>query len=488
MIRGVIGFAVLALLAACAPVRPVSAPPDDLDAIEAALHRHIEVLASDEFGGRAPGTEGETQTLRYLAREWQAAGLDSGTNDPSNPWFAPVELATSPPATGTVEFHRGERTVVLPREAVTVLSSETRDLVERAPMLFLGSGAVLDPTAIAGHAPVLTLDDPGAFGRIEQLAAAGAAAVVVIAARADLAPIVAARNAGGYRLAGDERSLAPIVLVELEAAMAQPGVAALVTQLRDADAAQGGTFSLPFSVSLDTRSRVSQVKTHNLIARLPGRDPRAGAVLLLAHWDHFGTCGEEGDADRICNGAVDNASGLAVLTELARLLAQGPQLDRDVYFLATTAEEWGLLGAYAFTRDPPLPLDTIVAAFNLDTSALAARDAPVAIVGAGLGPLDGEVEAIIAAQGRRVGGRDLAPLYARRQDGWALVQSDVPALMVSSSFADSTLLSEFERTRYHRADDELEGIELGGAAQDLLLHLALVRHFGSVALHPGARE
>ena len=76
-------------------------------------------------------------------------------------------------------------------------------------------------------------------------------------------------------------------------------------------------------------------------------------MLLLAHWDHFGRCAAAPAEDQICNGAVDNASGVAVLTEVARRLVKGPQPDRDIYFLATTAEEIGFLGAEAFAEDPP---------------------------------------------------------------------------------------------------------------------------------------
>ncbi|MFX8425972.1 M20/M25/M40 family metallo-hydrolase, partial [Acinetobacter baumannii] len=72
----------------------------------------------------------------------------------------------------------------------------------------------------------------------------------------------------------------------------------------------------------------------------------------------------------ICNGAVDNASGLAVITEVARALSLGRQLDRDVYVLATTGEELGLLGAKAFAENPPVPLDRIVAVLNVDSTGI----------------------------------------------------------------------------------------------------------------------
>ena len=92
--------------------------------------------------------------------------------------------------------------------------------------------------------------------------------------------------------------------------------------------------------------------------------------MLLAHWDHLGFCRPEGAPDRICNGAVDNASGVAMMIEVAGQLAAGPRPARDILFLATTAEEEGLVGAGYFAAHPTVPLDSIVAAINMDTVAI----------------------------------------------------------------------------------------------------------------------
>src|SRR3546814_15334801 len=86
----------------------------------------------------------------------------------------------------------------------------------------------------------------------------------------------------------------------------------------------------------------SDVCSSDLIGKLPGAKPDGKAGLFLGHWDHLGVCAPEGGADRICNGAVDNASGIAVLIEVAKRLGQGARPDRDIYFLATTAEAKGL--------------------------------------------------------------------------------------------------------------------------------------------------
>ena len=476
----------LAVLGGCMAARPVSAPVLDEAATEAALLRHIEILAGDAFEGRRPGTEGEAKTLRYLAREWQAAGLESGTNDPANPWFAPVELSLSIPAAGDARFARGRTRVAVPEEGFALFTSGRRGLVERAPLVFVGeAGEELDRAELAGRVALMLWDHEGQAEQREALFAKGASAVIAVVAAADeFAQLTNHRRQGIYRLSEEDGGLIEGVMTA-GAAAKMMGAARYGELVRSAREGDFRPVPLNLTATLEATSTPGTVRTHNLIARLPGTRPESGAVLLLAHWDHFGTCAEPPAEDLICNGAVDNASGLAVLTELARRLAQGPRMDRDVYFLATTAEEWGLLGAQAFAQDPPVPLDSIVAAFNLDTVAVAPRGSPVAIVGAGLTALDPIIAEVVRASGRKFGDESLARRFVRRQDGWALLQRDVPAVAVTSAFAQAAPLERYLAAHYHQPSDEAAGIELGGAAEDLVLHLALVRRFADASLYPG---
>lgn len=236
-----------------------------------------------------------------------------------------------------------------------------------------------------------------------------------------------------------------------------------------------------------------QVATHNLIARLPGREPQAGAVLIMAHWDHLGA-GERcraADGDRICNGAVDNASGLAMMIEIARLLARGPKLDRDVYFLATGGEEDGLRGASAFVADPPVPIGNFVAAFNFDTEGIAPAGAP-AVVLATPGPATtGALMDLIAATAREKGVTLVPPdarnsKFLKRQDGWLFDAVGVPAVIISTAFAQRERLDVYMRGRYHRADDDPGHVELGGAADMVRFHVALIARAADPALMPPA--
>lgn len=452
-------------------------------ALEGQLMTHIEVLAGDDFAGREPGTEGEAKTLRYLGKQWFDMGLVSGTNDPGNEWFAPVALVAREPAGSGALFSRKGKRIFVGNGSVLMLTSGKRSLVRDAPVLFVGKAQdqSFSRNELAGRVALL-LDGSAADGkRQDALFAQGAAAVLtVLDGDRTLESVAARRQRSGYALADDalggdlegfitaeamDRLLkgSGRTVADLEKAANSPG---FVPQLLD------------ITASLEATTRETTIRTHNVIGKLPGRRPDSGAVLLLAHWDHFGTCAEPPAEDTICNGAIDNASGLAALTEIARRLVRGPRLDRDIYFLATTAEELGLLGAHAFAENPPLPPDRIVAAFNIDSIAIAPRGTRLAIVGKGMTGLDEAIAQVAKREGRKLVESDAANAYVRRQDGWALLQHDIPAVMVTSAYGEIDRMEAFFEGDYHRPTDDLaHRIELGGAAEDVAFHVALVRWF-----------
>jgi hypothetical protein len=177
---------------------------------------------------------------------------------------------------------------------------------------------------------------------------------------------------------------------------------------------------------------------------------------------------------------------VAVITEAARMLSRGKPMDRDVYFLATTGEELGLLGALAFAENPPLPLDRIVAAFNVDSTALVPAGRPVAIIGKGMTSLDGDIAKVVRAMKKKLVTSDAANAYMKRQDSWVLIQHDVPAVMVSTSYSDMERIERFMEDTYHRPSDQFgPNVQLGGAADDVQIQVELVRHFADQHRYPG---
>jgi hypothetical protein len=480
---------IAALLAAVLFVPPaIAAPPRDR-ALEAQLLAHITTLASDEFGGREPGTDGEAKTLRYLGRQWFDIGLESGTNDPGHPWFAPVTLVSREPAGSSVRLFRKGRRLYVPAESALVLTSGKRSLIENAPLLFVGvDGSQLTRSELAGRVAVLLDDGKGDRKRQFALLQAGALAVMtVLDDQASLDQMAARRRRSGYALQGDasggelEGFITADAFVHLLSG-ADQSLVALKAEARNPNFVPR---IFDISATLEATSRETTIHTHNLIGKLEGRRSDAGAVLFLAHWDHFGKCAQPPAPHLICNGAIDNASGVAALTEIARRLSRGPQPDRDIYFLATTGEELGLLGALAFAENPPLPLKKVVAAFNIDSVAIAPAGTPMGIVGRGMTPLDPQIALVAKQQKRKLVNNNDANAYVERQDGWALLQHDVPAVMVSSAYGNIALMEHYFATDYHKPTDIARpSLELGGAAQDVTFLVALGRWFGDVRRVP----
>ena len=463
---------------------------------EAALLRqqllgHITELASDAYGGREPGTDGEAKTLRYIGQHWSDSGLISGTNDPGHPWFAPVTLVGRQPDTSRAVFSRRGKRVLAPQDQVLVITSGKRALLENAPLLFVGSAAVIPPRAdLAGRVAVLLDGGHDNSTRQSALLAAGASGVLtVLDGDRSLDHVSAQRRREGYALAGAELGgdIDAFISASALGSVLAGSKQSLASLTAAAAAPAFAPMPLDLTVSLEATSRETRIHTHNVIGKLPGKRPELGAVLLVAHWDHFGTCAQPPAEHLICNGAIDNASGLAVLIEVARRLAKGPQMDRDVYFVATTGEELGLLGAQAFAENPPIPLAQFVAAFNIDSVALAPAGRPFGVVGSGMTPLDPAIVAVAKQQKKKVVLDEKANAYVKRQDGWALLQHDVPAVMVSSSWSDLALVEHFFETDYHRPSDVVRsGMELGGAADDVEFLTALARWFADPKKVPTA--
>jgi len=475
-------------------------PASAQEVSEEDILQHIKVLASDEYEGRMPGTEGGIKTLTYIANAWSDAGLVSGTNDPAHPWYKPVGLTQRKPFAQTVYITKSGRALRLSDEIV-LRSRETSAEALNKPMVFVGYGVdgVGNINAdVAGKVALLLYASPEFSGengksfteRRKQLSDAGAAAVLTVF-DGDLPwqRILAGYKGRNIGLTSRDKAL------PLDGAVSSDFInnlfdSAGISWNNATKRAEEPDFTgVPLNVdaTLMVSTDVRSFDSYNVIAKLPGKDSKAGAILMLGHWDHIGICRDESAEDRICNGAVDNASGIAVLIEAAKRLAKEPQFDRDIYFMGTTAEEQGLLGAYAYADDPNIPLEDIVLALNIDTIAIAPRDKPVAIIGRGETSLDPVIEQVSKELGRDIEPSEEANAFIRRQDGWALAAKGVPSLMVGGSFADMELLQKFLGSVYHGPGDEVrDELELGGAAQDTDLHIALARHFANKSTYSDA--
>jgi hypothetical protein len=485
----------LAAVAAFAAAPLAAQTPGNSPVTETELREHVAWLADDAREGRLPGTPGETATAHYIARHLAAAGFVGGAADGG--WYQPVPLVEYHNSRGSMSVRDARGRAVALGE-IAVRSPAGRGSAQGAPLVFVGHGVDAAGQVVAEVrgkiAVMLSAPRPGdnpmsASDRRAALTRAGAAAVVV------LPPANFPYEAFARQFLGRSMQLAARAgTASAEVLVSAGGGAALlraggVDPERASEMAAGDGFvSAPLSLTADVEAEthVRRYNSYNVVGRLPGRVASSGAVMIMGHWDHLGQCRPEGAEDRICNGAVDNASGIAVIIEAAERIGAGERPDRDVIVIATTAEEQGLLGAYHWADNPTVPLERIVVNLNIDTVAIAPRGAPVAMVGRGTVPgLEAGVDAVARSLGRTIDSDEEANAFIRRQDGWALTAKGVASIMAGGSFSDMALLTAFLEGPYHEPEDELtDAVPLGGAADDADLHVALARHFGSRAIYP----
>ncbi|HEY0012177.1 MAG TPA: M28 family peptidase, partial [Allosphingosinicella sp.] len=400
------------------------------------MMRHIEVLASDEYGGRAPATEGERRTTAYIVAELEKRGLEPAATNGG--WLQAVPLIERRTMAHDMRWSTRGRVIAFDVERVVLIGDEDEHRIFEAPVVFVGHGAVdrargIDQLAgadLQGAVALMLVASPDVPGfpsfeeRMRAVAAAGAA--VVIGVLPDEVPwqaVVNASRAPTTELATHPRPRVSgaIPLAEVVRIVRESG-GDFMSMLNERAGPAFRAVPLNLNASFTVNSRVRRYTSNNVVGRIRGSAPRRAdrpneSVLLLGHWDHLGTCGREGDQDRICNGAVDNASGIAMLIEIAGRIAAGPPAARDVLVLATTAEEMGLLGAEHFAAQPPVPLEGIVAALNFDTVAIHGTGQPVAVIGRGFAPLDGAIAATAAEFRRSMDTTYAADAFIRRQDG-----------------------------------------------------------------------
>ncbi|WP_114951142.1 M28 family peptidase [Sphingosinicella terrae] len=495
LLRGLVPF--LLISATAAPAQ------SDAPVTGADLRRHIEILASDDFGGRAPGTPGEQRTIDYIAEQFRARGLEPAGENGS--WFQPVGLVERTTRRHQVTWIADGRALPFDQANIALQGRDAETRIGGAPVIFAGHGARLPERGIdqlaganvEGAVVLILFEGPNVPGfpsftqRVAAVTEAGAAVVIAITS-ADIQWSFITRNYQRTTTKLASQRVAPVVgAMPFEAAQALVEAAGgdFGRLLNDQPGSSFRAVTLPIRADVDVDTEVRASTTNNVVGRLRGSGSSGESLLYLGHWDHFGTCRPEGEPDRICNGAIDNASGIAVMIEVAGRLSAQPRPARDILFLATTAEELGLLGAEYFATHPVVPLPSIVAAINLDSVAIHPAGLPVAVIGRGNAPLDAAIEATVAAVGRRLDTDNEADAMATRQDGWALARLGVPAILLGGSISDMDRLNQFLAGPYHGPEDEVgPDLILDGAAEDATLLVALGRRLADPALYSPAAE
>jgi hypothetical protein len=496
--------------------------------VRAALERDVAWLAAPEREGRGPGTKGIDAAAEWVADRFTEIGLlvPTGRESPLQPFEMTLEAKLGPAEANTAEL-------VGPPDAAGSRRVVRLELgKDFTPLAIGGSGAFDLPLVFAGYgitAPAENYDD------YAPLAASGGvkgSAVIVLrqepqkdnphgafqgnqtsehAALTRKAANASEHEAGGlvfcndtdadgdaivpFNRAGEgsDRRTMPVLHVRrtvLDEAVRQ-ALGRPLTEIQKGidDKLEPASGVLP-GWRLRGRTAIERVQTEgrNILGLLPGAGrPAAGddpaidsreTVVLGAHYDHlgYGGAGSTAPGERaIHHGADDNASGTALLAEVARRLAAGPRLPRSVLFAAFSGEERGLLGSGHYTANPAVPLADTVAMVNLDMVGRMTGDKLIVQgtgTGTGLEPL---LDRLTAAHGLEVakeaggfGPSDHASFYAKK----------IPVLhLFTGAHAD-----------YHRPTDTAEKINYAGLVRLADLVTDLIRELAAAPERPAYIE
>ena len=484
---------------------PVVAAGISADTLLAAVKR----LASDEFEGRAPGSDGERRTIQYLTEQFSALGLAPG--NPDGTWVQNVPLVGITPTAGdTMTVSRDDDTRTLEPGADYV--AYTKRVVDRvevdAEFVFVGYGAVapeydwndFEDVDVTGKILLFLVNDPPSedlfggqamtyYGRWtykhEIAAEKGAAGSLVIHEPGPAGypwEVVGSSPYGeSFDLVSDDRNMGRAAVegwIQRDAAAVLFDMAGLDFETEKAKAARADFQPVELGVTGRTqvRNTLRTIDSQNVVARLPGAGASDEVVIYVAHWDHLGR-DESLTGDQIYNGAADNATGTAGLIELARAFTEGAPPRRSVLFLAVTAEEQGLLGSRYYGEHPLYPAAQTVAALNMDVLNQWGRTSDLTIVGMGQSQLD-DVAGEIASRLGRVLNPDPEPEkgFYYRSDHFSFATAGIPAFYADpgADYLDKppgygiAKREEYTANDYHAVSDEVKpDWDLSGALDDL---------------------
>lgn len=485
------------------------------------LLRHIEVLASDQFAGRAPGSEGEAKTIEYLAKCAEEIGLEPAGDDLTYFQKLAVTGITADPC---ITFNGGGKSLKpsFPSEFVAQ-SKHIKELVEKSSsdLVFVGYGIEapeygwndyegidvhgktvvvligqparpdsnepdkLDPTFFKGSA--LTYYGRWTY-KYEKATEMGAAAALIVhdsqAAGYGYDVVKASWSGENYQLD------CPPDRVLLEGWLSSDTTRELFeisglnfdSLKKKANHPGFRAVELKSTASFQVKNTIRHFDSHNVVAKIDGDDSilKEECVVYSAHWDHFGTKVKD-DQVEVYSGAIDNGSGVAMTLEIARMFKEhDPPRKRSAIFLFTTLEESGLLGSQFYVENASISLQKTVAVINMDVMNVWGRTKEIVSIALGHSSLD-DILSSCAAMQDRVVVPDPEPEkgYFFRSDHLAFLQKGIPALFFlfpGSSFIDRDSSFGMEKrvdyikNDYHKPSDKVkEDWDLSGAVEDVEL-------------------
>lgn len=524
---------VCVLLVACES----AAPPDEKVARFSAnrVAADVQRLASDEFQGRAPGTEGEKRVLDFLVGQFEDAGLQPANQGSFLQAVPLVSLTANPDMTLAIEGPEFSARYAVGSQTMLSTKRVQREIsLDNSEMVFVGYGIVAPEYAwddyaavdVRGKTVVILVNDPGFataepelfrgntmtyYGRwtykYEEAARQGAAAALIIH-ETDAAGYgwnVVATGWSGERFdlvrANGNRSA---VAVEgwLSGAAAAEILAAAGLDLESARqmalAEDFEAVALGLTASTRFSNEIKYLDSSNVAGLIEGSKRPDEIIIYMAHWDHLGIKPNL-EGDRIFNGAVDNATGTAAIIELARAFAAlEPAPERSILFLAVTGEESGLLGSAWYAEHPLFPLNQTVAALNFDSLIIDGATRDITVFGLGSSELEEYLERAATKQGR-VPVNEPTPEkgYFFRSDHFNLAKAGVPVLYAEAGVDNLqhgrewgvARMQDYRRDRYHQPADEYNADwDWGGVLQDLELYFEIGRELAAESTFPNWYE
>ncbi len=492
-----------------------------------AVRAHVGFLASDEMKGREAGTPEYDIAARYVAAQFEALGLKPvGAKDS---YLQPVPLVTFRAANeGSVELVRGGTATKLQfgvdyLPGANPLSPET---AKDAQLVFVGFGVVapgfkrddyagLDVkgkiVVILGGAPATLPTEERAHygnGTTKRRLAAERGAIGIITVQTPTREKVSpfARGARNWRYlgatwahrdgtpdypGGSAPGLASISMAGAEKLFAgMPGGAKAVFDAAEGKSATPKRGIMALNARVALKSEIARAPSSNVAGLLEGSDAklRDEVVVLSAHLDHVGICPEV-KGDKLCNGAMDNAMGIASMIEVAhgfKHLKVRPK--RSILFLAVTAEEKGLIGADYFAQNPTLPKAGLVANVNLDMPIVTYDFKDVVAFGAERSTIGAAVARAGAPMGvALVPDPEPEQGIFTRSDHYRFVQQGIPSVfLVTGPGGEGAVAGKaFEKNHYHQPSDDMNlPFNWGAATKFVALNLAIARDLANAAERP----
>jgi len=487
------------------------------------LLAHIKVLASDEFEGRAPGTKGEELSVKYISDRFKKIGLKPGNPDGTYTQEVPLAGIKGEPR---MSFTIGDKTIDLKYPDDFVASSarlQPEIKVEKSDVVFVGYGVVAPEYGwddykgvdVRGKTLLMLIGDPVIpdpkdpskldnkmfkgkamtyYGRwtykYEIAAQKGAAAAIIIHETEPAAyPWQVVRSSWGKENFELDNPNKNVDAVSARSWITLDVAKKLVADCgQDFDALKKSAITKDFrpvalnaKANIQIKQQLRAFKSHNVIGKLDGDDPklREEYVIYTAHWDHLGRHPEL-QGDQIFNGAIDNASGVASVIQIgAAFVKLNPPPKRSVLFMATTAEEAGLLGAKFYAEHPLYPLEKTLADINIDGVNPWGKTHDLEDLTNGNSALD-DLLGQAAAREERVVKPNSEPEKGGfyRVDSFEFAKAGVPVLHAARGIEIIGKPSDYGRQKrdefvakhYHQPSDEVDSTwDFSGAVQDIQL-------------------